>query len=143
MAPGVGAAFLLDDLVLGALLLAAIALLAPGALPWALLGLALWLAVKLLVFRAQLRRPGVGPEAMADRVATARTDLLPRGHVELDGELWEAECPEPVRAGERVRVVAVEGLLLKVAPLGVAGGRVWAPPRGSLLLGLARRMRRS
>jgi membrane-bound serine protease (ClpP class) len=132
----------LDDLVLGALLLVAVALLAPGALPWSLLGVVVWFALKLWLFRAHLRRPAVGVEAMVGRVGTASSALTPRGHVHLDGELWEAEALEPVAPGERVRVLAVEGLTLRVAPLGVAGAPAWEAPRGSLLLGLARRFRR-
>jgi membrane protein implicated in regulation of membrane protease activity len=32
----------------------------------------------------------------------------------VGGEDWTAEAAEPVRAGERVRVVGVEGLRLRV-----------------------------
>jgi membrane-bound serine protease (ClpP class) len=35
----------------------------------------------------------------------------------VHGEYWEAESEAPVEAGTRVRVVAVDGLLLKVEPL--------------------------
>jgi len=64
--------------------------------------------------RAQRRRPVSGREAVVGRVGVAKTDLDPQGTVLVAGEDWTAEAAEPVRAGERVRVVAVEGLRLRV-----------------------------
>ena len=46
---------------------------------------------------------------------TEQTDLSPSGKVFVHGELWEAESDQPVRMGERVRVVEVEkSLKIKV-----------------------------
>lgn len=68
-----------------------------------------------LVVKAQARRALTGREGMIGETGTARTDLSPRGKVFVHGELWEAEADAPVRAGERVRVVAVGGgLKIKV-----------------------------
>jgi len=64
--------------------------------------------------RAQRRRPVSGREALVGRVGVAKTDLDGQGLVLVAGEDWTAESDEPVRAGERVRVVAVEGLRLRV-----------------------------
>jgi membrane-bound serine protease (ClpP class) len=64
--------------------------------------------------RAQRRRPVSGREAVVGRVGVAKTDLDPQGTVLVGGEDWTAEAAEPVRAGERVRVVGVEGLRLRV-----------------------------
>lgn len=132
----------LDDIVLAVLLLAAVALVAPDLWPWALAGILLYSGAKVLVLRSHLRRPAIGAEAMVGRVATALADLAPHGQVDLDGEIWEAEASAAVRRGERVRVEAVEGLLLRVAPLGVAGGEVRGARKGSVLLGLSERLRR-
>jgi len=44
----------------------------------------------------------------------AITALAPEGTVFLRGEYWNAHAEEPVAAGERVEVTAVEGLLLRV-----------------------------
>jgi membrane-bound serine protease (ClpP class) len=38
----------------------------------------------------------------------------PEGKVRLRGELWAARSPQPLAAGERARVVAVDGLTLEV-----------------------------
>jgi membrane-bound serine protease (ClpP class) len=52
---------------------------------------------------------------MIGETGTARTDLSPAGKVFVHGELWEAEATEPVRAGEKVKVVEVlDGLKIKV-----------------------------
>lgn len=131
----------LDDVVLAAVLMVAVLWLAPAHWGWALLGLALALGAKAWLLRAHFRKPAMGPETMRGRVAKALDDLAPRGQVSLDGEIWEAEATAPVRRGEQVQVQAMEGLLLRVAPLGVMG-EVRAPPRGSVLLGLAEKLRR-
>jgi membrane-bound serine protease (ClpP class) len=47
-------------------------------------------------------------------VGTARAALAPHGKVFIHGELWEAEADAPVAAGERVEVVEVRGLTLRV-----------------------------
>jgi membrane-bound serine protease (ClpP class) len=68
-----------------------------------------------LVFRAQARRPLSGREGMIGETGTARTELAPSGRVFVHGELWTAEAEEPVRAGEKVKVIEVlDGLKLKV-----------------------------
>jgi len=68
-----------------------------------------------LVFKAHLRRPVTGREGMIGETGTARTDLSPTGYVFVQGELWKAEAASPVRAGEKVKVVAVlDGLKILV-----------------------------
>jgi membrane-bound serine protease (ClpP class) len=64
-----------------------------------------------LVIRAQARRAVTGREGMVGEIGTARTDLAPTGKVFVHGELWQAESDQPVRMGERVRVVEVENSL--------------------------------
>jgi len=69
-----------------------------------------------LVFRAHARRSFSGREGMIGETGTARTDLSPTGKVFVHGELWEAEAMEPVRTGEKVKVIEVlEGLKVKVS----------------------------
>ncbi len=69
------------------------------------------------------RRPvATGAEAMVGALAEAVTDLSPAGRVRIRGEFWRAESRMPVPAGATVRVVAVDGLGLRVEPVG-AGSR--------------------
>ncbi|MGB9611435.1 MAG: NfeD family protein [Bryobacteraceae bacterium] len=67
-----------------------------------------------LVIRARLRPPATGVEAMVGEIGVAQTPLRPGGTVFVRGEYWTAHSDEPIEAGERVRVEAVEGLRLKV-----------------------------
>jgi membrane-bound serine protease (ClpP class) len=67
-----------------------------------------------LVLRAQRRRAVTGAAGMIDTVAVADTDLDPEGWVRVMGERWRAVSDERVPAGDRVRVVEVQGLTLTV-----------------------------
>lgn len=63
------------------------------------------------------RRPVVsGRESLTGRAATALSDFDDEGRVSVFGESWKARATAPVRKGERVRVTAVEGLVLTVKP---------------------------
>jgi len=65
--------------------------------------------------RAQLRRPASGAEGLIEEVGVARTPLDPEGQVFIRGEIWRAVSETAAIAeGERVRVVAVDGLTLRV-----------------------------
>ncbi len=58
-----------------------------------------------------------GAESMVGVLGFAVTDVLPAGQVQAAGELWTAEAlpeSEPIHKGDRVEVVRVEGLRLKV-----------------------------
>ncbi|MDH5508608.1 MAG: NfeD family protein, partial [Anaerolineae bacterium] len=60
-----------------------------------------------------------GQETLLGQHGTARSELLPdkQGEVHLAGEVWTAELVEgekKVKVGERVEVIAVDGLRLKV-----------------------------
>jgi membrane-bound serine protease (ClpP class) len=69
-----------------------------------------------LVFRAHRRRSATGREGMIGEIGTARTDLSPAGKVFVHGEFWEAEAETPIKAGEKVKVIAVlDGLKIRVA----------------------------
>jgi membrane-bound serine protease (ClpP class) len=65
--------------------------------------------------RAQLSHPTTGAAGLLHASAVAQTPLAPEGQVLVQGELWRARTEgEAIAAGERVQVVGVEGLTLKV-----------------------------
>jgi membrane-bound serine protease (ClpP class) len=65
--------------------------------------------------RAQVRQPATGSEGLLGAVAVVRTPLDPEGQVFVDGALWRAVSDAGrVEQGERVRVVGVESLTLRV-----------------------------
>ena len=71
-----------------------------------------------LVIRARRGKVMTGEQGLIAEVGEARTALTPRGKVFVHGEYWDAESSAPVQPGARVRVIAIEGMLLKVEPLG-------------------------
>ena len=74
-----------------------------------LFAMAIGLSVKTL-----RSRPTTGREGMIGLVGVVRSPLSPRGTIEVHGEIWQAEAPEPLSEGERVEVESMDGLLLKV-----------------------------
>jgi membrane-bound serine protease (ClpP class) len=67
--------------------------------------------------RAQRAPVQTGQEALVGKIGTARTDLDPRGQVQVTSELWSAELidgSKPVHAGEKILVISAEGVRLKV-----------------------------
>jgi membrane-bound serine protease (ClpP class) len=64
--------------------------------------------------RALARRPQLGAEALVGATGTACGPLTPEGQLKLNGEIWRAVADHPVPDGAPVRVVAVEGLTLRV-----------------------------
>ncbi|MBI4731178.1 MAG: nodulation protein NfeD [Chloroflexi bacterium] len=70
--------------------------------------------------RAQKTRVRTGVESMAGVTGLAVSDVTPAGQVQAAGELWTAEAVPgsgKIRKGDRVEVVKVEGLRLKVKKL--------------------------
>jgi membrane-bound serine protease (ClpP class) len=73
-----------------------------------------WIAVK-----ARRAKRLLGADAMLGHIAVAMTPLAPTGQVEVRGEIWQATLPPnsaPIPAGAQVKVRAVDGLTLTVAP---------------------------
>ncbi len=65
--------------------------------------------------RAQMQRPTTGAAGLLHETGVAKTAIDPEGQVLVHGELWTAVADAPgIPAGERIRVVGVEGLRLRV-----------------------------
>jgi membrane-bound serine protease (ClpP class) len=72
--------------------------------------------------RALARRPQLGAEALVGATGTAYEALTPQGHVKLKGEIWRAVADRAVPDGAPVRVVAVDGLTLRVVAVEASEG---------------------
>ena len=68
-----------------------------------------------LVILAHRNKSVTGKEGMVGEIGTALTDIQSQGKVQVHGEIWQASSPQPIESGNRVRVVAVEGLNIQVA----------------------------
>jgi membrane-bound serine protease (ClpP class) len=77
----------------------------------------LFALVLTFALRAQRSPVRTGMEALVGLQGTARSELAPRGNVQVAGELWTAVIEEgtpPIPKGTRVEVVAVQGVHLQV-----------------------------
>jgi membrane-bound serine protease (ClpP class) len=73
--------------------------------------------------RALGRPPSTGAEGLVGKTATVRERLEPEGQVMVAGEIWRAVVEgEPLEPGAHVRIVAVDGLTLRVAKAEAKGG---------------------
>jgi len=73
-----------------------------------------------LAFKAHRGKVTTGQEGLVGEIGVAQTALAPAGKVFIHGELWDAVASTPVAAASRVRVLAVNGLQLEVAPVTTA-----------------------
>jgi membrane-bound serine protease (ClpP class) len=67
-----------------------------------------------LVVEAQRRRATTGEAGMIGQVGVAHGAIAGDGWVKVAGELWRATAELPVAAGEKVTVLSVDGLTLRV-----------------------------
>ena len=78
-------------------------------------GISLFGAAVVFGVGRSLRRPPVsGVHELVGLIGRAESVLAPEGTVFVRGEYWQARAEEPVAAGGRVEVTAVEGLRLRV-----------------------------
>ena len=66
------------------------------------------------IWYSKRKRPQVGVETLVGAVAEVVTECTPNGMVRVQGELWQARCDAGARAGDNVRVLAVDQLVLLV-----------------------------
>jgi membrane-bound serine protease (ClpP class) len=114
---GVGgiAAFVLGSVMLMDAEYLAISLPMIGGVALVSGGLILWTLMRFMSLR---RRPAhTGAEQLENARATALADFDGKGHVRLHGERWNAISDAPVKKGDEVKVLRLDGLTLYVTPL--------------------------
>jgi membrane-bound serine protease (ClpP class) len=110
-------------MTLGGLLLINTSFLAEGVnIPLLIITVLVIAAIFLFILRklidARHRPFEAGQESMIGAVGTVREPLNPSGMVFVNGALWQATSTSgPLAAGTQVRVVAIEGLRLRVEAL--------------------------
>jgi membrane-bound serine protease (ClpP class) len=84
--------------------------------------LAFMLSGMTAMVRARFSTPTIGREELIGEIGVAEADVDPDGVVRVRDALWRARTNRatPIRGGEQVRVIAVEGIVLEVEP--EAGG---------------------
>jgi membrane-bound serine protease (ClpP class) len=70
----------------------------------------------LLIMVVTLHRKKVttGIQGMLQEVGTAQTDIHQFGQVFVHGEIWNATASNPIQKGEKVKILSVDGLTLRV-----------------------------
>jgi len=68
--------------------------------------------------RTRFATPTIGREWMIGKMGSAVTDVDPDGTVRVDGGLWQGRTNRatPIAIDDRIRVVAIDGLILEVEP---------------------------
>jgi membrane-bound serine protease (ClpP class) len=64
--------------------------------------------------RIQMKKPTTGQEGLVGQIGVVRTRIDPEGQILVRGEIWTAFCEEPAEVGQKVRVLEVIGLQVKV-----------------------------
>lgn len=77
-----------------------------------LAGLILFVVQRALSIQTQ--RVVTGPQALIGEIGVATNDFSPEGTVFVHGESWTATSAQPIRKGEKVRIVRVHGMQLRV-----------------------------
>lgn len=67
-----------------------------------------------VALRSHRSKVSTGVEGLVGETGEARTDIDPEGEVYVQGAYWSAYSDTPLKRGERVTVVSVDGLRLKV-----------------------------
>ncbi|MHC9512100.1 NfeD family protein [Kangiella sp. M94] len=70
-----------------------------------------------LAIRARNRPVVTGTEEMLSEVGIVEHDFDDKGWIKIHGEIWKAKSAQPLKAGQQVKVVAVNDLDLEVIPI--------------------------
>ncbi|MFC1475341.1 NfeD family protein, partial [Candidatus Zixiibacteriota bacterium] len=63
-----------------------------------------------LIIKDRRNKPFIGNEGMMGKIAEVRSNDM----VYVDGALWKAEADDDINPGDKVKIVSVDKLLLKV-----------------------------
>jgi membrane-bound serine protease (ClpP class) len=83
-------------------------------IPVVIVSAVLFIITVTIALRVYREKPDTGVEGIMGLQATAKTDIHADGQVFMRGEYWRAWSDEPIQKGEKVTVIAVEGLKVKV-----------------------------
>lgn len=67
-----------------------------------------------LVAKSQMKKPVTGAEGLVGEIGVANSTINPEGDIYIHGEIWTAECDEKIEKGEKVEILSVAHLKVKV-----------------------------
>ena len=68
--------------------------------------------------KARLTKPTTGMEGLVGEIGTVSTPIDPEGKISIHGEFWNVVSDQKIETGEKVQVVGVTNLKLKVKKVG-------------------------
>jgi membrane-bound serine protease (ClpP class) len=83
-------------------------------IPAVLVSAAFFIFAVTKAIKARLTKPSTGMEGLIGEMGIAATPIYPEGKVSIHGEFWNVMSDQPIDKGNRVKVVGVENLKLKV-----------------------------
>ncbi len=83
-------------------------------IPAVLVSAAFFIFAVTKAINARLKKPTTGMEGLIGEVGIASTPVSPEGKVSIHGEFWNVVSDQPIERGEKVQVIGVENLKLKV-----------------------------
>ncbi len=96
--------------------------------PYPFMRVSIWVVLPTVVFmtafilftmyyamRIYRRKPVSGVEGITNEAGAVSDDFVEgKGRIFIEGEYWDAVCAEPLKKGDRVRVLEVKGLTVRV-----------------------------
>jgi membrane-bound serine protease (ClpP class) len=83
----------------------------------ALLNLIFFIIIIRMILKIRKKQIVTGREELINMVGIAEENFVKHGWIIIHGERWEAISKVPIKAGEKVSVKEVDGLLLRVEPI--------------------------
>jgi len=83
-------------------------------LPVVLTTAAFFILGMILVIRTHMKKTTTGKEGLIGTMGVCKAEINPKGKIFIHGEYWNAISEEVIQPEEKVRVVEVDGLTLKV-----------------------------
>ena len=83
-------------------------------IPAVLVSAAFFIFAVTKAINARLKKPTTGMEGLIGEVGIASTPIALEGKVSIHGEFWNAISDQNIEKGEKVQVIGVDNLKLKV-----------------------------
>jgi membrane-bound serine protease (ClpP class) len=84
------------------------------AVPFIIIIGGFFIFIAFLAYRSQVTRPRGGSDSMIDETGVVNKTIDNEGLVFVHGEYWRAVSDTQIEVGEKVRIIGMEGLILKV-----------------------------
>lgn len=84
------------------------------AVPFIIIVAGFFIFVAFLAYHSQVSRPRGGTDSMIDETGIVKKAIDKEGLVFVHGEYWQAVSEEIIEVEEKVKVIGMEGLILKV-----------------------------